>query len=138
MKNENLLSIGCAACEAGVSVARMEQALREVQAVPVVRLNHVAHYAVDDIERAIECCKNTNPPAHASRPGGKQSEASLEKTVMTTQEKERAIADFTAALKTETDAGKSRSEAVQAVAKKHSAIHAQFLRATHREYRRRR
>ena len=45
MQNENLLSIGCAAVEAGVSVSRMERALQEVEAAPVVRVNHVAHYS---------------------------------------------------------------------------------------------
>jgi hypothetical protein len=54
MQSENLLSIGCAAVEAGVSVARMRQALLDVGAAAIVELNHVPHYDVADVERAVE------------------------------------------------------------------------------------
>jgi hypothetical protein len=54
MQSENLLSIGCAAVEAGVSVARMQQALRDVGAATIIEFNHVPHYDVADVERAVE------------------------------------------------------------------------------------
>ena len=73
MGNGSLLSIGCAAVEAGISVSRMVQALREVGASPIVEIDHIPHFAAGDVERAIECvhgqpCVGPNVEIRSAKP----------------------------------------------------------------------
>jgi 2,4-dienoyl-CoA reductase-like NADH-dependent reductase (Old Yellow Enzyme family) len=133
MKSKTLLSIGCSAVEAGVSIAVMQRALDEVGARTVIELNRVAYYAASDVDRAIEHLQNRR--SVASQRGGNTLRRFGETREMTNDEKKRAIEAFVAAIKRETDAGKTRADAVSAVARKSPTVHRRFLAATHRGYR---
>jgi hypothetical protein len=53
MGSDDILSIGVAASEAGVGVAKMSQTLRGLGVSPVVLVNHIPHYRTQDVEEAI-------------------------------------------------------------------------------------